>query len=458
MKKVLIIMLMMVLLISILFVGISCRSEAAEEVEETTEAAEEVEAFKVTLSEDPITINVWTISGVITTEWNIVEELYEAENPNVDIVVNSIDPPPAMREAAGPAVAAGKEDLDILWYWGGARPFEWAEEGLIHDLKPYYDYYDWESQLLPGFEPYTITSEGEMPWLCTNWVSFPFLYYNKTIFNEVGIDPESIETIEDLFIAGKKLKDAGYDPIAVAGHIGNYTGWMQSAIVNRIMGPDKYAELRSWELQGNKSAESAEIYRSQEMLDSFNIMVRMADELFPKNWETYDDTAANEAFINGKAAMHLGGSWWMGTFQDIDTGRLHIPSIEAGGYAPTFSFFANGVCVPAYVSNEKLDRISDIFNKVLSKEYAIKMFESGAIWSSSANVSNEDIADVMDPIYFETLDLIEKYGTDTIIHFLLSSDRMETYLAVTADILLNNITPEEGLEEIYNTALDKLSE
>ncbi len=423
------------------------------------EKAEEAGPFAVTLSEDPMTIYVWTISGVITTEWKLIEEMYETENPNIDLVVNSIDPPDAIREAAGPAVAMGQEDLDILWYWGGGRPFEWFRAGLVHDMKPYFDHYNWEEQLLSGYEPYAFTPEGDaMPWFCTNWVSFPFLYYNKSIFAEAGVSESFLATLDDFFAAGKKIRSAGYDPMAVTGVNPNYPSWTSSAIAARLMGPEKYKELRSWPLLQNKTKESAEIYRSDEMVEAFETVVRMADELFPKNFEGYDDTAANEAFLNERAAMHLGGSWWIGTFKDVNAARLHLPPVEAGGYAPTFSFFANGVTVPSYVDDQKLDRISDIFNKILSGEYARELFESGAVWSSSANVAQEDISDLMDPMYFQTLKMIEQYGTETVAHFLMSADRMDTYLSLTGEALLHNISPEQAAEELYESALDKLSD
>lgn len=409
--------------------------------------------FEVTLTDDPMTIDVWAISGAQVAQWRVIEELYEAENPNIDIVVTSIDPPASMRQLAGPAVATGNEDLDILWYWGGGRPMEWLEAGLVYDLEPYFEHYGWQDQMLSGWEPYAFAPNGGIPWFATDWVSLPFLFYNRTIFDEVGIDPDSITTLEDLFDVGATLRAAGYIPMVSNGASPNQVSWLQSSLAARVMGKEAYEELRSWPVSANRTQASASVYLSDGLERSFELMKRVVDELLPEDFEAYDDAAANEAFINGRAAMRLGGSWFINTFSGLDAARLNIPPVNEGGYAPTFSFFANGVTVPAYVSDEKMDRISDIFNEILTEEYAVAIFESGSAWSTSGNVSPSQLEDIMDPMFFQSLELMEENGTETVQHFLFSADALETYLALAGEVQLGLITPEEALDEIHSAML-----
>jgi ABC-type glycerol-3-phosphate transport system substrate-binding protein len=408
---------------------------------------------EITLTNAPMTINVWAISGAMVAQWKMFEKLYEADNPNIDIVVTSIDPPDAMRQLAGPAVAGGKEDLDIIWYWGGGRPFEWFEAGLVHDLKPFYDYYNWGANMVSGYEPYAFMADGSMPWFCTDWVSMPFLFYNKDIFSKVGIDPDSLATFEDFLALGDKLQAAGYIPMITNGTSPNQLSWMQSLIAARVMGPEMYAKLRSWPVDSARTAKTAEIYKSPEAIESFRLTKLVIDKLLPKNFATYDDAAANQAFINGRAAMRLGGSWFIPTYKALNVARMNLPPIRKGGYAPTFSFFANGVSIPAYVSDAKLDRIVDILNSILSRKYAIEVFKSGIAWSTSANASEADISATMDPMYFQTLKMMAETGTDTVQLFLFNADSQATYAALSAEVWNGLLSPEAACDKVYNALL-----
>ena len=176
MKKYLMLSLIVVLVISMLSIGVGCKEptvvtetvvETVIETVEVEKTAEEEADMVPEITDEPITIYLWLISGVSGKKWRNWAEFYKAEHPNVTFVSNEF----AFADLGtlGEAALAGKtEDMDLLWYTGGAFVNNWAKAGLIKNLDEYYEYYGWEDKKLetsklyktPGLGWYHIADAG----------------------------------------------------------------------------------------------------------------------------------------------------------------------------------------------------------------------------------------------------------------------------------------------------------
>jgi len=156
MKKILLILLAVLLIVSMLFMGIGCKEEATEEsaqaeeetteedaAEETTkeeetteeEVVEEDAAVEIEITDEPITITAWAQSGTHYEFLKTTTEMYMQEHPNVtfDVISQPFD---FLQAQGATAVEGGQEELDMLWYWY-PRSFDWGPNGLLRELGPY---------------------------------------------------------------------------------------------------------------------------------------------------------------------------------------------------------------------------------------------------------------------------------------------------------------------------------
>ena len=203
------------------------------------------------------------------------------------------------------AYVAGTEP-DIVNLWSGTNLFSIAD--LLVDHKQYvsaddlqhittfnecYMGFD-ESQALLGI-PNVEAGKN----ICT-------FYYNKTIFNEVGIDLEAnpIKTADDFETVLKKLQDAGYQPISCDDEgYGVMFCCFGLAWANAVGSDGMYNDS----VGTTKFADDTTLIRVMEL----------ANDWYNKGYINQDYVTCTESlsnFLQGKAAIFGAGTWYM---QDI---------------------------------------------------------------------------------------------------------------------------------------------
>ncbi len=154
-----------------------------------------------------------------------------------------------------------------------------------------------------------------------------FVYYNKAIFAEQGI--EIPKTFEEFLAVCEKLKAAGITPLAngIAANWDILECVLCGMIPNYITAEERLA------------------YESGEKKMNDETWVRIYTDFaklvpyFPEAFASIDNDQANVLFGLGDTAMLIDGSWSYGTLSgddyDIDVGFFSIPAPE--GFAPGFS-------------------------------------------------------------------------------------------------------------------------
>lgn len=305
MKKFLAIILAVVMLLSM---AACAKAPAADAPAKDTPAAEGENG-----SGEQITIEMWLQGDNVgdpslpEDEWWITNAIaeYEAAHPNIKIEMSIPSGQSEITQTYKAAYVAGTEP-DIVNLWSGTNLFSIAD--LLVDHKQYvseddlqhittfnecYMAFD-ESQALLGI-PNVEAGKN----ICT-------FYYNKTIFNEVGIDLEAnpIETADDFEAVLKKLQDAGYQPISCDDEgYGVMFCCFGLAWANAVGSDGMYNDS----IGVTKFADDTTLIRVMEL----------ASDWYNKGYINQDYVTCTESlsnFLQGKAAIFGAGTWYM---QDI---------------------------------------------------------------------------------------------------------------------------------------------
>lgn len=197
---------------------------------------------------------------------------------------------------------ANGDTPNVFVEYGGSRCLDYLEADALLDLKPYLDenssewyndFYEsmWGQCIYEGYDGiYAVPFKSYI---------VP-LFYNKELFEQVGIDPP--ETLDDMMDACAKFKEEGILPFQ-AGEKDNYRfGHFNNCLIIKSLGVDAVDDLASRDLA----------YDSDEMKATYQYMVDMMENgYFGENVLDTDAPTEVSAFKAGNVAMKWDGSWFI---------------------------------------------------------------------------------------------------------------------------------------------------
>ncbi|MCA9906940.1 MAG: extracellular solute-binding protein, partial [Anaerolineae bacterium] len=198
------------------------------------------------------------------------------------------------------------EPPDIFQSWGGGVLWAYADAGLLRDISSELDG-EWKDSIAAQSALELFGQDGAyygVPW---QWGAVG-IYYNKDLFEQAGLDPESPPTTWSEFLSAvQTLKDAGITPITV-GEGDKWPGhfwWVYLAIRNG----GQQAFLDAFNRDGSFT-DAPFVKAGQDLQDLIDM------EPFPEGYLgfSYNDSAA--VFGNGEAAMELMGQWHQSVQKD----------------------------------------------------------------------------------------------------------------------------------------------
>lgn len=157
----------------------------------------------------------------------------------------------------------------------------------------------------------------------------PMVFYNKTIFEEQGLEvPETWDELTDVV---SDLKAAGVTPMEFAG----LEAWAAGMTVSALASADVLGQDPDWIQQR---------YEGTVKFTDENFVSAMDKQLELIELGAYSDSAlsvdyvtANDNFITGKSAMYVMGSWLIGAIpadQSDDFGSFLFPTDDGSLVAP----------------------------------------------------------------------------------------------------------------------------
>ncbi len=252
------------------------------------------------LTTEPLTITLWDIAtedpGKSTQEAAV--QRFTADYPN--ITVNQVHQQnDTYKQQLVVAMSSGQAP-DMYMHWGGGPMAEYYKSGFANDITDMYAKYDH-----PEFIEAAIAQssfDGKLLAIPFGGLSGCDIYYNKTIFAELGL--EVPETIDELETVCATLKDAGYIPFSLA-NASKWTGSMYFMyLVARHSGNAEFDAAYTQENGGTFTSE-AFIFAAEKIQDW------VKKGYFPDgvNSLTADDNQDRALMYDGSAAMMLHGSW-----------------------------------------------------------------------------------------------------------------------------------------------------
>jgi len=384
MKKYIALIVGLAMLITMTFIGVSCKEEAAEVVEdiveETTEVAEEVAEEEV--AEEPEakeTVTLEYISNYSPEENEMIQEKIETyfadENIKVAITRTPSDDLPTILQTR---VASG-DTPDFSNTWPGLAFVQvYAKEGHLIDMtdRP------WTDDLVEGIKS-TVSWEGKVYGLPIG-MDVIGVFYRKDIFETMGLVAPT--TYEEFLQLCEDIKAAGKIPIAVGGNTIWHPQFMPMyTFANNVV----YSEDSKWDEK--LLAGEVQFSTTAGWTKAFEMFMDLENSgYFEDNPLGVTVEQAHALFENGDALMVVDGTWSIPYFTNEDAlnayGFFAMPAPE--GYQTTVPVAGGGSCLQAYVNTEHPDEVKMVFDFMASEEM-VKAIAVGSRLSTFKSIEIE---------------------------------------------------------------------
>ncbi len=296
----------------------------------------EEEAAAPPAEEEVTTIEYWQYFFAPRVDaMNQLIEQFQAENPGIQVIQNADIPYDQFRDKIAASVPAGVgPDVATLFY--GWLP-AWVDAGYLVPLPEDEFPPDWiESSFTPLVK--AVRFEG-VYWAIPTAVRTLALFWNKDLFSAAEVDPEAPpQTLAEFEEYARKLTqydDAGN--IVIEGYAPEMPGqahhWFREVLVRQFGG-------RPFDDENRKV-----MWNSPEGCNAFKWLLAFEIEYKTGSNDLYD--GATQAFLQGKAALHIDGSFRLGTIAknapDLNFGVAPLPAGPDGTRATFGSFWTHGL-------------------------------------------------------------------------------------------------------------------
>ncbi|MDQ0050737.1 raffinose/stachyose/melibiose transport system substrate-binding protein [Paenibacillus polymyxa] len=222
-----------------------------------------------------------------------VEEL-KKKMPDVEIELD-----PAVQDGGQKLktyAATGNMPDIYLADWSVLQTF--AKSKNVEVLDNYDTTAEFKKSLNPGVESRLVAPDNHVYAYPETGIEFQMIYYNKSIFEKVGIKTP-LKTIDQMADAAKKLKAAGYVPMSIFAK----EKWITTAFYNGLVTREQPRGFGALEEKGVKALPEAFVTAAQQMKQ-----LQRAG-LFDANATNTNYDQASSLFYQGKAAMFVNGQW-----------------------------------------------------------------------------------------------------------------------------------------------------
>lgn len=303
MKKLLLWLVVVVMTISMIavFSLTGCKAAAEEEVaeEEAAPAEEEVaeEEPELIPSTEVLVYHYYT-AGDEKAAMDAVIALFKEKYPDISVIENPVAGSGAMVTTLETLFSAG-EPPDVFLLADLCRNANWVRSGLILPIDDVWEQLGLDDAINPAMADMpALTYEGNHYGIPELTGYHNGIFYNKHIFDNVGIDPADLTTVDALMDACAEIKAAGYTPFAM----GSQWLWtLEFPFVDMVLlkgGVDKYEAFYTGEITADDPA----------IREALEFFASTAEYTNPDH-AAFDWDVACELIISDEAAMYVHGSW-----------------------------------------------------------------------------------------------------------------------------------------------------
>ena len=276
-----------ILIIIASIVSISCNDK-----NQTSSAPSELPVVDEN-TETEITVWGWNVAARALME---MADIFMQKYPKIKVNVQEFGGVQAY-EKYGVVLASGKEIPDIMQIESDyVQTYTETYPQRFMDLK---NYIDIQGKVDPSKLSTSYDSEGRL--VSIPWDSGPVvMFYRADMFQEAGIDPNSIVTYDDFIKAGKQLQEK-FPNVKMTGfpYSRDDNLWRCLLVQNEVYFLNAQGEIT---------------ISSDKAIESISMLKRFIDEGIAMNTVNWDSSImANK---NGDIASYIMGGWWGGTIKD----------------------------------------------------------------------------------------------------------------------------------------------
>ncbi|WP_046470096.1 ABC transporter substrate-binding protein [Allosalinactinospora lopnorensis] len=397
-------------------------------------------------SADDGRMHVWMYQDSLAVVQKSAVERFN-EDAEIEAVVDEV--PGDTYEDKVRTVMGSRDQPDVFFNWGAGSIRPYTEEEMLLSLD---DALESDPEFADSFLPsvlegaeidgvqYGIPLRGTQPVL---------LFYNEAVFDDVGVEPP--ETWDDILDLVDAFSAEGITPFALGGaDTWTMQMWLQY-LVDRGGGPEVFQRIEEGDPEG---------WRDPAVLEAAETVEDLVERgAFGDNFASvsFTEGAASTLLSEGKAAMHLMGSWEYSThldqapeFAENDLGYTAFPAMPGGEGDP-----ANVTGNPTnYFSvtadSEFTDEAVDFLKMTAEEEYVRDMVENGEVPTTT------NAADLLDESPDPDFATFQYETVEQAPHFQLSWDQavppsVATPMLTEIEKLFNGqSTPDEFVETLAN--------
>ena len=299
-------------------------------------------------------------------------------------------------------------------------------------------YIDIEGKVDPSKISTSYDSEGKL--VSIPWDSGPVvMFYREDLFNQAGIDINSIITFEDYISAGKKLKEK-FPNITMTG-----LPFTQDENLFRCL----LVANKSYYLNNKGEITVA----SSKAIETLQMIKRLIDEGVAKNTINWDGgIVANK---NGELASWIMGGWWGGTIKDQMPemkGKWKIAPIPAfPDGARASSSGGAGLSITASEPIKQVAALEFIKESLMNVDNQLMMYEKNSLFPSYLPTYDDARFLKSDDYFGDDFNKILADVTKEIPNVIYASkdfaEIKNTVVSVYEDVLNNNRDIKSALEQ-----------
>jgi len=389
-------------------------------------------------------------------DWDFIQDgadQYMAANPgttiNLESIVGGNDYFPTL-----PRILATDEapDVTVLQVGFAGTWEELVATGVLADLSDVYNEDGLKDAFLGPIVASYSNADGSQSAINVglNWI--PVVYYNKTMFEDLGIDaPENgrVASMEDWFAITDSLKDAGKTPLALAIAGFRATMWFTGQYMESNCGTEWSLALETGWLPGTTPTARFTDPCAIEAFEAINVDWNDRG-VYGDSPSTVTRDIGQTLFFTEESGMFMSGSWEVGAINaadlPFDVGWLLMPSL---GDEPTHFHLAmiDGLGVAANSDNPEL--AADFISYIAGKDFQTYMAQYSR-FSGRTDVTPDPAT--VPPVALSQLAALDEFAGEpapnTLLHIRLRDRIAEGWV----EILVGILTPAELAADLERIA------
>lgn len=370
-----------------------------------------------------------------------VEEL-KKEMPEVEIELD-----PAVQDGYQKLKTyAATGNMPDIYFTDWATLQTFAKSKNVELLDDYESTAEYKDSLNPGVESRLIAPDGHVYAYPDTGIEFQLIYYNKTIFDEVGITTP-IKTIDELAAAATKLNAAGYVPMSIFAK----EKWISAAFYNGLVTREEAQGFGALDTQGLTKLPQPFITAAEQLEQ-----LQQA-KLFDANATNTNYDQASSQFYQGKSAMFINGQWEIYSAAEKlgdQVDWMYWPAKDEATYEAS-KYYIDGAgspqgyaVSPASANKETAVKVA-AFLAAKSAEYKYTQLGSPIISPKTDKPIASDVPVMMQRVANELLPNAKEYAK------LLSNTQIQNAINDNAqNMLVDGFTTDQFVENL-NRTLDK---